>query len=197
MTETIESPAKPHNCATDGPPHSWTVVDPGKKPEDQKKEKKEKAAELTAKDEKRAAKAKAMKSAPAKPKNADAARSAAFEAKAIEENEKKKPIASCAVKYKCTNCGMDQEVDIVFEDGQHAECQSHSSENYRKAMLADGEKRNQAERYVDIQRQNNQTIGVGRIGVQPMTKFDGAHMGDTTKAEALAKGAGMEPEVVK
>ncbi len=195
MTETIESPAKPHNCATDGPPHAWYVVkdDKGKEkkqtPDEAKKNKAAEANDYRAKDAKKAATAAAIKAPPPKPRFANDARSADFEAKSIAENEKKKPIDGCEVEYKCKNCPANTKVDIVFEDGQVAESQSETAENYD----TDKRKSNQAKMLVDIQRQNNEERGTSHT---PMAKFDGTNVGDPALAKKAAERRKMEFENV-
>lgn len=64
-------------------------------------------------------------------KKADDARGYSFEAKAIAENMKKRQIETTSKKLRCKICGAEQELDVVFKDGQIAECSSKKGENVR------------------------------------------------------------------
>lgn len=170
------------------PPHNWKVsenekekgTDPDKAIADKKKES-QGYAEAEQKRMEQAAKSGNV----AKPKYAHPARSLAFEAKAIEENQKKKKIKATEITYKCSLCPENFSVDIEFEDGQVAEAQSKGAETYRK----EDEKGIQAAKLCDLQRQKNAEKGTNH---QPMAKFDKDQIGDETAAAEVAAKRGFQ-----
>lgn len=196
MTEVLEKPAKPHNCATDGPPHQWEVVvdDKGDEkkqtPEQAKKEKAEQAKEFRERDREREAKAAAMGAPKPDPRYEKDAQDLDFESKAITKNEEKKKIAACEVEYKCKNCPENTKVDIVFEDGQLGECQNEKARNYD----TDKRKSKQAKKLVDIQRQINEQR---KTNHKPMAKFNNDNIGDAALADRSATRRGLQFENVK
>lgn len=110
-----------------------------------------------------------------------------FEKKAMELNNKKRPIESVSTIYKCVNpgCKAVQEVDILFEDGQVAESKSASLKTVR-----DDEYRKQSERLKDLQKflncQNGKTF-------KPMLKSDANHK-DANDVEQEYQKRGFEIE---
>jgi hypothetical protein len=191
MTEVKEGADPPAVC----PPHSWDVKEKekGDGPEEGARKKRAEADNFAERDQKRAEKAASFGGPPAKPKFAEEVRSNNFEAKAIEKNHEKKPIAATEVMYFCTICRTEIKVDIVFEDGQVAESQSETSENYRKEMLPGKRKDVQSAKLRDLQRQKNEEKGTSH---SPMAKFDASQVGDADSARKTAASHGMVPEFI-
>jgi hypothetical protein len=127
------------------PPHDWYVADPGKSAEDGMAEQQNKIDDL-------------KKS----PSRAGQMRGAQFEKDAIDLNGRKRPIESTGRIYRCRRCGAEQEVDIVFKDGQIAEAKSRNF----KGVKSGGD---QAGRYTDLQTSLNKQNGTN---FKPLGKLD-------------------------
>lgn len=136
--KTVEECPERKGC----PPHNWIINSPDKSPDETIKDRLSLAKNV---------------------KDQKSARGYGFEAAAIEEN-KKHGIEATDREYKCTKCGAIQEVDVVFKDGQLAECKSKNAK-----QMASKKVKRQAENYVDIQRQINE---LKKTTHQPLAKLD-------------------------
>ena len=139
------------------PPHDWVVVSEGEDPDTTIAKNNANAQALPA-------------------KKADQARGYLFEVKAIEAN-KKRGIKKTSRKLQCRICKVDQELDIVFNDGQIGECSSKKAKK-----VADG-KRDQAKRQKEIQVLMNKESGKEH---KPLAKIDGSLADATGKDSAQA-----------
>ncbi|WP_224250075.1 hypothetical protein [Hyalangium gracile] len=132
------------NC----PPHDWVVSKQGKSVDEARKEAKERITELSK-----------------SPSQSDTMRGVVFERDAMELNNKKRPIETVGTVFKCRRCGVEQEVDIIFKDGQIAESKSANLKSVKK-------KSKQSQRLLDLQSFLNCNRSTN---FQPLAKLDANH----------------------
>jgi hypothetical protein len=118
-----------------------------------------------------------------KPSRANQKRGYEFEAKAICKNAKRKNIDAVGRTYICSKCGQDQEIDIVFEDGQIAECSSRNFKGVTKGKSA------QRKRQREIQASLNNEV-------KPLAKLD-RNLGDADQSAQYLREAGFEVEGIR
>ncbi len=142
--ETIQRCPESKNC----PPHEWVLWKEGKSVDDATRVAQDRLAELSK-----------------SPSQSDTMRGVAFEQESMDLNNKKHPIDTVGAIYKCRRCGAEQEVDILFKDGQIAESKSANLKSVKK-------KSKQSQRLLDLQSSLNCNKGTN---FKPLAKLDANH----------------------
>lgn len=114
-----------------------------------------------------------------KPSKADQAKGPEFENIAIDKNMEKMNIKATSVEYKCLKCGIDQEVDILGENGL-AEAKNRTSKGVKGASQ-------QHRNYCDIQAKKFPSGG------KPIGKFPDDHP-QADDVEKIFERRGFSPE---
>jgi hypothetical protein len=168
QTMVAECPAASKQPKASGcPPHQWVVVDPGKSLKEGIEEKDQLVKHLSR-----------------SPSRSEMMRGQQFERDAMEANGRQRQIKCTGRVYRCLKCGAEQEVDIIFEDGQIAEAKSRSFDGIKK-------KGKQAARYVDIQSWLNETQNTT---YKPLAKIDESLPdADQSAAKYVSRGHQVEP----
>ncbi len=118
-----------------------------------------------------------------KPSKAEVMRGWVFEKMALAENQKIKDVEASSVKYRCSKCGDEQEIDILFKDGQIGESKSRNFKGIKST-------KDQLARIADIQRQLNQK---NKTNLQPLAKLDNTRPNIEDSAEYV-KDHGVDVE---
>jgi len=129
------------------PPHDWEVKTPGKSVEEAVRDFDKRIAGLRN-----------------SPSQAGEMRGVQFERDAMILNNKKHPIEAVGTEYVCRRCGKEQEVDIIFKDGQIAESKSANFKQVSKSK--------QPRKLADLQSFFNCNKGTS---FKPLAKLDDNH----------------------
>jgi hypothetical protein len=144
--------------------HVWEVKTPGKSIEDQKADNQRLSDSLAN-----------------KPSRASQKRGYDFENIAIDANKDKLDIQCCGREYLCSECGIEQEVDIMGKD-QIAEAKSRTEKGVKN-------KKKQCNNLFDIQKKLFQG------DTPPLAKLDGT-LSDVSGSEGIYKRRGFATEIV-